>query len=83
MERTGKFYWWWCLHLQWANLRHAGVVRLLLYTVGSNSLNLEALSAAADSFATDGGTAVPDAGILSVLGGSNLNTSATGSERGL
>ncbi len=31
------------------------------------------------SFATDAGTAVPDAGVLSVLGGSNLNTSATGS----
>ncbi len=61
----------------WANLTSTGGT--IAYTVGSNSLNLEALSAAADSFVTDAGTAVPDAGSLSVLGGSNLNTSATGS----
>ncbi len=78
MERTGKILLggWYSSSMGKSNKYR----RYYCHTVGPNSLNLEALSASAGSFATDAGTAVPtDAGVLSVLGGSNLNTSATGS----
>jgi hypothetical protein len=46
---------------------------------GPNSIILSTSDAIARNYNTDAGTAVPDANILSILGGTNIETSAAGS----
>ena len=47
----------------------------IVYTPGAGTLNLEAGGAMAASFPTDSGTATPALGVLTVAGGTNINTS--------
>jgi hypothetical protein len=63
----------------WANLTSTG--GSVVITNNANAINLEATGsgAGASSFPTDAGTATEDDGVLSILGGSNINTSGTGS----
>ncbi len=50
------------------------------FTPGANSLNLEAGGGTvANSYPTDSGTATPAAGVLTLAGGTNVNTSGAGS----
>lgn len=49
------------------------------FTPGANTLNLETGTAVATSFPTDGGTATPSSGALTVAGGTNIDTSGSGS----
>ena len=49
------------------------------FTLGANSLNLEAGGAVAITFAGDAGTATPAANTITMAGGNNIGTSAAGS----
>jgi len=49
------------------------------FTPGANSLNLETGSSVSTSFPTDSGTATPSSGVLTIAGGTNINTSGAGS----
>ncbi len=61
----------------WANITSSGST--VTITNAANSINLEVASSFAASYHADSGTAAPSAGIITMAGGSNLNTSATGS----
>lgn len=55
-----------------ATLASAGST--IAFTTGAGSLNLETGSSVAISFPTDGGTATPSTGALTVAGGTNITT---------
>lgn len=62
----------------WANITSAGGT--ITITNGPNSINLESSGIGSlDTLTGDTGTATPAAGNINIVGGTNMNTSATGS----
>lgn len=61
----------------WANITSTGGT--VTISDGANSINLETAAAVPIQFDTDGGSAVPALGILTVAGGTNINTEGSGS----
>jgi hypothetical protein len=50
----------------------------ITFTPGANSLNMAVAGKFSDSFVSDAGTATPVLGVLNIVGGSNITTSAAG-----
>jgi hypothetical protein len=61
----------------WANITSSGST--VSITNGANSINLEVASSFAATYDADSGSATPASGVIHMTGGSNINTSATGS----